>query len=182
MPFVIKYVKRNRTTPTQQALTPSRYYSLVFSPVGPVGGGSNRSQKTVSTSAVRCVLAALIKRCRYNEELRCHPSIRTIAKDSGLNASTVQLAIRQAAQRGWLDIRKHKPPRPRKKGRRPPNEYWLLIPDHLGAQELSTVWVGYRSHSWQTAFPSIARTPREGRQSCGSAARSFVRLVHPSSE
>ena len=59
---------------------------------------------------------------RANTEGRCWPSVRTIAKDLNLSRATVQRALRELQQGGWIMAE----PRWRENGSCTSNSYRLL--------------------------------------------------------
>ena len=59
---------------------------------------------------------------RANAEGRCWPSVRTIAKDLSLSRATVQRALRELQQDGWIVVE----PRWRENGSCTSNSYRLL--------------------------------------------------------
>ena len=60
---------------------------------------------------------------RANTEGRCWPSVRTIAKDLNLSRATVQRALRELQQGGWIMAE----PRWRENGSCTSNSYRLLL-------------------------------------------------------
>ena len=148
MPWVIRSRWGNR----ESSLTVCKgvYTQLIFSDCGPVGRRGTSVRKGVNTSAIRCVLAALASRCG-RPRLCCWPCVRLIATDTGFSTGTVELALREAADQGWLQIKplaKHRAKK-RRSGGAWPHEYHLMIPK-LDVRAARSVIRGYVGHDWDT--------------------------------
>ena len=70
----------------------------------------------------RAVTVYMYLKNRANAEGRCWPSVRTIAKDLSLSRATVQRALRELQQDGWIATE----PRWRENGSCTSNSYRLL--------------------------------------------------------
>jgi hypothetical protein len=147
MPYVVERLVGGK----RKCLTVGKgiYTQFLLSDCGPIGRPRSETQKGVSTSAVRLVLAALASRCR-KVDLLCWPSLRTIAKDTGYATNTVMEALSAASDQGWVKIETLPKWRmERSCGRARPHQYTLLLPK-LDQSKARKIIRGYVRVHWDT--------------------------------
>lgn len=89
----------------------------------------NRVYASSLPSRAKTVMFYLVN--RSNKELTCFPAIPTIARETGLSERTVQRALKELCEEGYVE----KSPRYRENGGQSSNLYILLIEDNKKVDE-----------------------------------------------